>query len=135
MVEPNVAVDAVLGSGLAQVGQDLVGRGDGMLVAPGLELVAEGVQIGVRPDPGIPEQVPGAAGDAAGLQDRVTALGVLALQIVGGADARDAGTDDQHVDVVRITHRTMVPPALTTAKVRNHHFCVVLVHYAPSGLR
>ncbi len=47
VVEPDLAVDAVLGGGLAQVGKDLVSGRDGVLVAPRLELVAEGVQVGV----------------------------------------------------------------------------------------
>src|ERR1700712_3572613 len=41
VVEPDFAVDAVLGGRLAQIGEDLVGGGDGVVVAPRLELVAE----------------------------------------------------------------------------------------------
>src|SRR3712207_8761366 len=44
--------------------------GDRLLVPPRLELVAERVQVGVRPDAGVAEQVPGAARRLAGLQDR-----------------------------------------------------------------
>ena len=101
MVEPDVAVDAVLGNRLAKVREDLVAAGDRVLVPPRLELVAEGVQVGVRADAGIGEQVPGAARRAARLQDRVRLARLLLLQVVGGADAGDACADDQHVDVVR----------------------------------
>ena len=76
VVEADVGVDAVLRHGLAQVGQDLVGRRDGVLVAPRLELVAERVQIGIRSNPGVAEQVPRAAGGAARLEDGVGPAGV-----------------------------------------------------------
>ena len=100
VVEPDFGVDVVLRDGLAQVGQNLVRRRDGILVAPRLELVAEGVQIGIRSNPGIPEQIPRAAGCAARLEDGVGPAGVILLQVVRGADAGDAGADDQDVDVL-----------------------------------
>ena len=99
-MEVDLLVDAVLGFGLAQVGQDLVGAGDGVLVAPGLELVAEGVQVGVGANPRVTEQIPGAAGGGARLQDGVRPAWLFLLQGVGSTDARDAGADDQHVDVL-----------------------------------
>src|SRR5581483_7780595 len=74
VVEPDVTVDAVLSGRLTQVRQDLVGAGDRVFVLPRLELVTERVQVGVRTDAGIAEQVPGAAGGAAGLEDRVRLL-------------------------------------------------------------
>ena len=64
--------------------------GDRLLVPPRLELVAERVQVGVRADARVAEQVPGAAGRVAGLEDRVASCRVLAPQVVGGADAGDA---------------------------------------------
>ena len=100
VVEPDVAVDAVLGDRLAEVRQDLVGAGDRVLVLPRLELVAEGVKVGVRADAGVGEQIPGAARRAAGLQDRVRLVRLLLLQVVGRADAGNACADDQHVDVI-----------------------------------
>src|SRR4051795_12880716 len=41
VVEPDLAIDTVLGGRLTQVGEDLVGGGDGVVVAPRLELVPE----------------------------------------------------------------------------------------------
>ncbi len=66
MVVPDVVVEAVLGHGLAQVRQDPGRVGDGLLVPPRLELVTEGVQVRVGPDPRIAEQVPGPAGGLPG---------------------------------------------------------------------
>ena len=97
VVEPDFGVNVVLRDGLAQVGQNLVRRRDGIFVAPRLELVAERVQIGVRPNPGISEQIPRASGCAACLKDGVGPAWVFLLQVVGGADAGDACADDQDV--------------------------------------
>src|SRR6202023_4078385 len=74
--------------------------GDRVLVRPRLELVAEGVQVGVRADARITEQVPRAARRAARLQDGVRLARLLLLQVVGRADAGNAGADDQHVEVI-----------------------------------
>ena len=49
--------------------------------------------------PGIAEEVPGAADRLARLEDRVALAGAALLQVVGGADAGEAGADDQHVDM------------------------------------
>ena len=100
VVEPNAGVDAVLGRRRPQIGEDLVRAGDGLLVLPRPELITEGVQIGVRADTGIAEQVPRPSGGAAGLQDRVALSRVFGLQVVGRADARDPGADDEHIDVL-----------------------------------
>ena len=95
---PDVPVDAVLGRGLPQVGEDAVAVRDRRVGAPRPELVAERVQVGVGPHPRVPEQVPGPAGRAARLKDRVAPLRMIPLQVVGGADPGDAGTDDEHVN-------------------------------------
>ena len=102
VVEPHLFVDAVLGGRLPEVAQDLVGAGDGVFVTPRLELVAEGVQIGVRADARVAEQVPGAAAGAARLQDGVGPARVLLLQVVGGADAGQTGTDDQDIHLLHM---------------------------------
>src|SRR3712207_6895857 len=45
----------------SDVAQDVGTVGDRLLSRPRLEGVGEGGEVGVRPDPGIAEQVPGAA--------------------------------------------------------------------------
>jgi hypothetical protein len=102
VVEADVGVDAVLRGGLPQVGQNLVRRRDSVLVAPRLELVAEGVQIGVRPNPRIAEEIPRATGRAAGFEDGVGPAGVLLLQVVRRSDTGDACANDQDVDVLDV---------------------------------
>ena len=51
--------------------------------------------------PGIAEQVPRAADRVARLEDRVVRRGA-SLEVVGGADARQPGADDQDVDVLML---------------------------------
>ena len=76
------------------VGDRLVGR-------PRPEPVAERVHVGVRADARVAEQVPGPAEVVARLEDRVAPPGLRVLQVPGGADAGEAGADDQDVDVLR----------------------------------
>ncbi len=87
--------------GLVDVVEDLGAVRDRELAAPGLEIEAERVQVRVRADAGIAEQVPRAADALAGLDDRVAALGVVLLEVVGAADSGDSGPDDQDVEVLR----------------------------------
>jgi hypothetical protein len=101
-VEPDGPVDAVFLGRLAQVAEDLVRPGDRVLVTPRPELVAERVQVRVRPDAGVAEQVPRAADRPARLEDRVLLPRVLALQVVRGAEAGDPGADDEDVEVSHV---------------------------------
>src|SRR2546421_11393439 len=115
MVEANVLVDAIAFSGVAHVGEDRLAVGDRLRVLPGAERVAERVHVGVRADPGIAEQVPGPAAAAARLDDGVALLRALRLQVIRGADPRQAGAHDQDVDMVkRVVHartRAYMPAA------------------------
>ena len=92
-------LDPVLARGLAHVGEDRGPVGDRLLRRPGLEAVAERVHVGVRADPRVAEEVPGAAEVLARLEDRVAAARAALLQVPGGADPREAGADDQHVEM------------------------------------
>ena len=74
--------------------------GDRLRLRPGPERVAEREHVGVRADARVAEQVPGAADRLARLEDRVALAGALGLQVVGGADAGEAGADDQDVEVL-----------------------------------
>lgn len=121
--EADVVGDAVLVGGAADVVADRVALGDGLRVGPRLEGVAEGEHVGVRPDAGITEQVPGAADRVAGLQHRVRLLRAVAAQVAGGTHAGQAGADDEHVDVfgghlvsVRGCDRTLA----TAVEARQH---------------
>ncbi len=91
--------EVVLVDDLVQVVENLVRIGDRVVRSPRLELIAEGMQIRVRPDAGIAEQVPGAADRVATVHDREALTGLQGSQVMTHPEAGDAGTDDQHIDV------------------------------------
>ncbi len=100
---PGVAdqpVDVVLRGDGAQVVEDRGAVGQRPVAAPRAPREAEGEHVGVRADAGVAEQVPGAAGALPRLQHGHRAGGVLDREPAGGADAGEAGTDDQDVDVL-----------------------------------
>ena len=66
---------------------------------PRLEPESEGEHVGVRADARVLEQVPGAAEVLAALQDRVALGRAAVLQMPGGADAGDAGSHDDDVEM------------------------------------
>src|SRR5205823_10472948 len=100
VLEANVLLDAVLGGRLAYVAEDRGPVRDRLGLTPRPEDVAQRVHIGIRADPGVPEEVPGAAHALARLEDRVALAGAARLKVTGGADARQAGAHYQHVDVL-----------------------------------
>ena len=73
--EADVAVDAELGHGLPQVGEDRRAVGDRLGRRPRLEPVAEGVHVAVRAHARIAEEVPRAADVVAPLEDHVARFG------------------------------------------------------------
>ena len=97
--EADLALDAVLAGGLAHVVEDRRTVGDRLGLRPGPERVAEREHVRVRADARVAEQVPGAADVLARLEDRVGLAGALRLQLAAGADAGQAGADDQHVEM------------------------------------
>src|SRR5215218_4332113 len=100
VAEADFVLDPVLARRLADVVADLLAGGDRVFVAPRLERVPERVHVRVRADAGIAEEVPGAADRLAGLEDRVAPTGAVPPQVGAGADAGEAGADDQDVDVL-----------------------------------
>ena len=65
-----------------------------------LQRKGQGEDAAVGAHAGVPEQVPGAADLLAPLQDDVARVRVALGEPVGRAEARDAGADDDDVDVV-----------------------------------
>src|SRR5690606_8266478 len=58
------------------------------------------VHVGVGPDARVAEEVPRAADGVAGLEDGVAGPRALVLHVPAGADAREAGADDEAVEVL-----------------------------------
>ena len=95
-------VDSEFGCGVGDVLLDRRAVGKHFDVQPGAELESEGVHVGVRSDAGIAEQVPGATHSLAPLEHGDSQLGQLGLEVTRRADARQAGSDDQDVEVLCI---------------------------------
>jgi hypothetical protein len=85
---------------LADVVQDGRAVGDRLGVLPRPEAVAQRVHVGVRAHAGIAEQIPGAAARLAAFEDGVALARAAILQVPGGADAGEAGADDQDIEVL-----------------------------------
>ena len=99
VVVADVRREVVLVDDLAEVLQDLVGAGDGR-AEPGLEAVAEGEEVAVGADAGVPVRPPGAAEAVEGVEQHEAGAGPLPLQVDGAPDAGDARPHDEHVDVL-----------------------------------
>src|SRR5258708_16638578 len=101
MVEADIAVDVVLGRGLADVIQNVRPVGDRLRLGPRLERIAEREHVAIGADAGIAKQVPGAADAVAPFEDRVALARALLLQVIARADARQSGADNEDVEVFR----------------------------------
>ena len=93
------AVDAMLAGGVLDVAADRRAVGDGLWIGPGTEAVAEGVHVRVGADAGVAEQVPGATQGGAPLENGQALVRALAPEVAGGADAGQAGANDQDIQV------------------------------------
>ena len=100
MTRANPLVDAVLPRRLLDVAEDRRPVGDRLRLRPGLERVAEGVHVGVGADPRVAEEVPGAADRVPRLEEGERLVRAVAPQVAAGADAGQAGSDDQDVEVL-----------------------------------
>jgi hypothetical protein len=100
----NVAGQIVLVDDLAHVLEDLGSRGDGR-ADPRLEAIAERIEVAVGADPRESMGDPGPAEALLGLEHDETGAGALLREVVRGADAGDAGTDDQHIEMLHLRAR------------------------------
>jgi hypothetical protein len=99
----DVAGEVVLLDDLAEVLQDLLAGGD-RIAAPWLEAVAEREEVAVGPHAGISMRQPGAAVGRQRVEDDERRPWPLVLQVIGGTDAGDPGTDHHHVEVFTHGH-------------------------------
>ena len=93
----DVPVDARDGRRLANVIAERFPARDDLLLRPRAPRETKGVEVRVGADARVAEEVPGAADAVARFEDGVRGGGEVALQAVGGVDARDTGADDDDV--------------------------------------
>src|SRR5207302_9583902 len=91
--------EPVIVDDLAHMAQDL-GGGCDRRASPRLEAIAEGIEVTIGAYPGIAMRDPGAAEGILRFERDKARAGALFCQMVGGADAGNAGPDDQHVKVL-----------------------------------
>src|SRR6185437_9170741 len=94
----DMRAEAVFLDDLTHVFQDLGGRRDGR-AGPGLEAIAEGVEVAVRPDARIFVRDPGAAEALLRFQHDEAGARALGGEVVGPTHTGDAGADDQDIEM------------------------------------
>ncbi len=94
----DMRAEAVLGDHVPHIAQDFRSGGDGRR-CPGLEAIAERMQVTVGADAGIAMGVPGAAETVLGFQNQKTRVRILLGEVISGADAGDPGADDDDIDM------------------------------------
>ena len=95
----DVAGEIVLLDHVAHIFEDL-GRTCDRRRGPRLEAVAERMQVAVGPDARIAVRAPGAAKGLLGFKCDETRARTLRREMIGRTDAGDAGTRDQHVEML-----------------------------------
>ena len=95
----DVPGEVVLGDYLAHVGA-YFGRGSYRRPGPGLETVAECVQVAVGTNAGITVRPPGAPKALLHVEYDEGFFRTLPGEMIGAADSGNAGPDDQHVEVL-----------------------------------
>src|SRR5262245_44474881 len=79
VAEANVRIDAVLSRGAPHVFENGRPVCDRLRVCPRPERVSQRVHVGVRADPRVAKEVPGATDAIAPLEDRVAPIGAVCL--------------------------------------------------------
>ncbi len=104
VVVENAFIDAELAGRIAHVFEDGRPVGDGLLAGPRAKCVAERRHVGIRTHAGIAEEIPRAADRIARLQNGIGFPRQTTRDMVGRANAGQAGTYDEDVDMVRFGH-------------------------------
>ena len=112
MLVADMGGEIVLRDHFAHVAEDFLGRRD-RCAGPGLETIAERVQVAVGPDAGVFVGQP-CAPETRQFQDDEACSGALRRQMIGATDAGDTGARDQDVEVLGLHRRR-----------RGHHGCIV----------
>ena len=95
----DMRAEVVLVDDFAHVAQDLRCRRD-RRAGPGLEAIAEGIEVAVGADARIAVGEPRAAEVFQRFENDEARAGALLGEVIGAAHAGDAGADDQNVEVL-----------------------------------
>ena len=117
LAEADVLIETALGGRFLHIGQDRRPIGDRFRRQPGLGVIAHGVHVAVRAYARIAEQIPGTTDNITTFENRKGLAWTLVLQLSGGADAGQTGTNDDHVEMFHA--RGLANRAVTPARDRS----------------
>src|SRR5690606_14921510 len=134
VLETDVRRDDFIAGHVVDVLANVGAVGDGLLVDPRTEIVAEGEHVGIGTDARVTEQVPGAADRFATLEDHIALVRALFLQVMRHADTGQASAYDYYVKMFS-GHRSltldgnsvvpMVPCRMGHVSARSGHSAVI----------
>ena len=99
MSQSDVAIDAIVRGGLADIVPDSRPTCDRLVRLPWTKRKSKGVHIGIGPHARIAEEIPRAPDCIARLENRVGFSGKRGLQMVGGINTGHSGANDQYVEI------------------------------------
>lgn len=97
MAELDLSVNAVGCGGVLDVVRNRLTVGDSLLLTPRLPRKTESVQVRIRADAGVLEEIPCAAYGVSCFEYCISFVRCLGLKAVGCVDARDAGSYDYDI--------------------------------------
>ncbi len=113
VAEADVLADIAFVDDAVEIVEDGGAVGDRFLVRPGFEIEAQRMHVAVRPDAGIAEEVPGSPQIVTAFDDRETVTGRLVLHMRRHADAGDARTHNQNVEIGRRILHLSLPSGMS----------------------
>ena len=99
VAQPDVLANAALVDDTVEIVEDRGRVGDRFLVLPGFEIEPQRVHVAVRANPGIAEQVPGAAQIVAPFENRIAGVRRFGGHMRGHPDPGNPRPHDQHVEM------------------------------------
>ena len=116
MPQSDVAVDAIVRRGVADIIPDGRSTRDRLIRMPWPEGKSESVHIRIGTDPWIAEEIPGSTDCIARLENGIGLSGKGSLQPVSSVDAGYSGANDQYVEMFFSFHRYVYADAMSGAR-------------------
>ena len=98
LTKADMRFEFMLSDHFVQIAENF-GGGRDRLALPRFKIIAIGIEITIRTNPRIAEEIPGAADGSPRLDDEIALLRAFTLQVTGGTKTRNPGPDDDDVAV------------------------------------
>lgn len=99
VAEANVGFKVVLIHDLVQIAKNF-GSSRYRLAMPRLEVITIGIQITIRPNPGVAKEIPRATNGVARLKQKITLTGALTLQVAGCTNPGNTSANNNNIAVL-----------------------------------